>query len=73
MVAQYAQRKEFPVGDDQAGPGAVVLSFTKAGAWMLRPGRMIDEDYCLRAGCIHQDLPGPSSCQCCVNWWEEAR
>ncbi len=50
---------------------AVVYLFPAPERRVATPGHMLDPWHCVRAGCISQDIPGPTACTACSNWVTE--
>lgn len=47
---------------------AVMYFFPALERPVAIPGHMLDPWHCVRAGCISQDIPGPTACTACSNW-----
>ncbi len=47
---------------------AVMYFFPTPECVPVPSGRMLDPWHCVRAGCISQDIPGPTACTACCNW-----
>lgn len=47
---------------------AVMYFFPAPQSARATGGRMLDPWHCVRAGCISQDIPGPTACTACLNW-----
>lgn len=50
---------------------AVMYFFPAPERPVVTPGHMLDPWHCVRAGCISQDIPGPTACTACSNWAPE--
>ena len=56
------------IGGEQLSTAVMYFFPATRSVRTVNGGRMLDPWHCVRAGCISQDIPGPTACTACLNW-----